>query len=1173
MTGTKFNTFTLSGVALLLALTLAPAVAQETEFNIEAQPLAKALLEFNEQSGLTVAARRDIVADKTAPAVHGEMEPEAALERILSGTDLKLTQLSSGGYTITVDAADLGKYRSGRSPVPMARNQIVAAQGQTAASRSEATRSGRSDERGVGIVTGKVTDARTGANLKGAKVTIEETGQWTSTNDLGEFRFVNVPTGSATLTVSYLGYAGQSAVVGVRGDGTSQNFALRGGSEIDEIVVFGQRSARALALNQERTADNSSTVITSDLLGNFEGETVSEALRRVPGVAFVENQETGAGQNIVIRGVNSDLNAVKLDGIELPVGSGTGRSATLDNLLADSVSKITINKTLLPSQDSAGTGGLVEIETKSPLDREDNFFRVGAEYGTSGDFGDDWLFSGVASKKFGASENFGISVSAQYRNTNVQQFSTSRSVREGLFLPLQVDGSTSINSLFFVDPRLEFPFEANGDRVFATALNRSQADSEIENLTSGLNVEWQVAGHTHLQLDITNIDQETTSFTPSNQLVASVRYSPQPVEALGGEIRQALIFRNILQDARTYLFRPESESNTFLVNLRGESNFDALTVNYNVGYTDGNSSADSFSFRTRALLRTDDTYFSSEAIDQVEGRIITPFGDRVRSGQYDAFLSQVALGEINDPASHRIAGGAFQQVSGQSERLDIGLSARYELTSPILRELEAGVQFELSRFENDFFNSNLVGRPTLADLGLTNFQSLEENDVGLNLPAILGISRADARAFVGGISDDPNDLVYFPEPDQNVLENQTFTRENEFAPYLQVKLGRGPFEVVGGARLSIIKVSANSLNDVQVFDENFILQEDLRNSLSGIFEESVTQTRVLPRLVVNYRPTENIVFRAGYFRSVARPQIELLTSTQITQLFLAPSFGPNVDQPALFVIKGNPDLKPAESDNFDFSTEYYDEDIGAFKAAVFYKRIKNLLETTTQPFDEGLQALPDGVGLPDDPVFANLPPNLFLGFGQPTNNPDTAKIWGVELSAEKQFTDLPGALGGFGIYANYTFSDSEKTQISTWPSPILDGDDAITGFDQVAEEIKVPFDQQPKHSGTAALTYNEYNIDATISYTYQSRRISIWRPHNLSNYRNKRDSLDMRIEYRFDLGGYQWRAYVEGSDLLKGTSDPALQSSRGGVGSTPEIILSERYLGGRSFRFGLTTSF
>ena len=264
----------LARLPILFVAVLCPYVAGADEslqsYDIEAQPMDRALKAFAAQTEIQVAFAPETVEGLVAQAVEGDFVPESALQALIdeSGLDYEF----ASDRLVVVHAphtndqggdSDSGNVRP--QPVLMAQNQT---------SQAQTTSNSRSSEGGTSIVTGKVTDARTGANLKGALVTIEETGQSTSTNDLGEFRFVNVPTGSATLTVSYLGYAGQSAVVSVRGAAIAQDFVLRGGNEIEEIVVFGQRSARALALNQERTAANSSTVISSDLLGQFDGTTI-----------------------------------------------------------------------------------------------------------------------------------------------------------------------------------------------------------------------------------------------------------------------------------------------------------------------------------------------------------------------------------------------------------------------------------------------------------------------------------------------------------------------------------------------------------------------------------------------------------------------------------------------------------------------------------------------------------------------------------------------------------------------------------------------------------------------------------------------------------------------------------------------------------------------------------
>ena len=106
---TSFKSITLSGAAAWAMILAAAAHAQEGEkrdFDIEAQPLAKALLEFNEQSGVLVMAPQALVEGKTAPAIEGEITADEALDRILSGSGLKSYASDSGAFTITLASAE-----------------------------------------------------------------------------------------------------------------------------------------------------------------------------------------------------------------------------------------------------------------------------------------------------------------------------------------------------------------------------------------------------------------------------------------------------------------------------------------------------------------------------------------------------------------------------------------------------------------------------------------------------------------------------------------------------------------------------------------------------------------------------------------------------------------------------------------------------------------------------------------------------------------------------------------------------------------------------------------------------------------------------------------------------------------------------------------------------------
>ena len=1202
MTGTNFNAFTLSGATLLLALTLAPAVAQETEFNIEAQPLAKALLEFNEQSGLTVAARRDLVADKTAPAVHGEMEPEVALGRILFGTGLKLTQLSSGGYTITVDAADLGKYRSGRSPVPMVRNQIVAAQSQTAASRSEATRSGRSDERGVGIVTGKVTDERTGANLKGAKVTIEETGQWTSTNDLGEFRFVNVPTGSATLTVSYLGYAGQSAVVGVRGDGTSQNFALRGGSEIEEIVVFGQRSARALALNQERTADNVSTILSADTLGRYPGTTISESLRRAPGVAFQRDAFTGDGTNIILRGLEPDLNAVKLNGIELTSGTGLGRSPNLGNILTDSISQITISKSLLASQDSAGTGGLVEIETKSPLDRPRRFASFLAETGQRGtDFNEETTLGATLSARFGGEDQLGVSVSAQTRSRDNKRVAFSGGLLAFPYYPLQIDGTPTVTSSLQIDPRRRLPWEPEANAGYLLSVEDNLDVINTENRSFTLSAAWEPTSTLSLRFDYQRSDAESDIYNRTQEIGSFPGRTLAPVPALGGDSRQILDWSQFefIGFTSSATVSEGAEEDTEVFTLNGNAKLGAWTVDGTVGRTEAATFSPQFSadFVSQSFFFSGGPLVSTDAIDPITGVIVSPFGRRTGDSYPLPLLTEEGFATFNSEGDRQFLFGFDTFASGRSERDLFEIKGKREFASNFVSFLELGALFEESTFASGFGdqfryfpipdeNGQLpalaslgirLSEDSLADIGVTGgFRTFRAEDIGRFLLSELdNMSVPFENAGRGQIGRQ----ISTQHPNQDREE----TVEREISGFVQAKLQYGNLEFIPGIRVTRFDIDAildtspalflgNGQPDLQFAEENRRLER-----------ESATQTTVLPRILANYRINDELLVRFGYFQSIARPQIGNLALSPSISLSLGPNFGPNGDLPRLSVRKGNPDLKPAKTHNLDISFEHYNRQIGALKLGAFYKRIDNLLESNVT---SGVGALGDAASLlPDDDRFQDVlanPGDYFISVSIPQNNPDSAEIWGIETVFERQFNSLPSYFGGLGILANYTYTDSSKQQPVSWDfSPILDnngnpvldenGNVAVESVELIIDDVR--FNNQPKHSGTLALTYNWGGLDASIAYTSQSRFQKAYADFGLSMFEERYSSLDLFAEFTLELGSATIGLFVEGIDLLRNEKDPNIRTTEGGVGSVPKYHTGAVYFGGRQLRAGVNAIF
>ena len=1176
----RFALLQVCALATIATGFITTAHAQSSEeavkFDLPPQSLEQALKSFSVSADKQLMFATDLAEGKTVAGLSGEMEPMQALDELLDGTGLVYETTSSNVILVKVADADQGgasdSKNSSLAPILMAQNTSSPTQ----------TTSSRSSESGTVVVTGKVTDARTGANLKGAKVTIEETGQWTSTGDLGRFRFASVPEGEFTLQVSFLGYARQSTTVGVRNGLVVQNFALRGGDEIDEIIVFGQRSARALALNIERTAENAQTVVSSDLLGNFTGTTISESLRRAPGIAFEQDFNTGDGANIIVRGLAPDLNTVTFNGIELPVGNGEDRSADLSSLLARSVSSVTINKTLLPNQDSAGIGGLIEIETQTPLNRDRRF----AQFSASGrqrdsDFAEDYVLSGVLSGKFGDSENLGLGISVQYRDRSI------RSVQGGIggllygaYLPLDAEGGTGIREASQIAPGNAFPFvgSSGGRQVFARNLVFSENQTETENFTFGINGAWDIGTHTTLRFDAQSIEQDTVFVGSTYNFTSTLgSYRERPVLDQGGEVRRALgsdsFFRAIVNNGGSF---SEQTSTTNILTFQGTTNRNRLSFDYRLGYTEGETSSPrivSFgSVNSRNGIGLD--ALDPSLIDPIEGIFLSPFPvlrpeDENISGP---LLSEASLPLISDPAGFRFPSSLQSNFgSGGNERYSAAFSTRYDFDSGPIRYIVIGIDYETSSFSS-FNNRSTLSRVdsslTYADVGLIFDQAVLGDvgvDTGLLTPSI-GTIETFANSLDGFVSQGVFDLT---AAETTFFNFGTRAEETEIAPYIQGSLSLGDFELIGGFRYSNFEIEADDLDaprlrlaaDATVEEVEAADAFEIENTIFRT--EKATQRKLLPRFTLNYRPNEKTVVRAGYFQAIARPQLGQISDRRTFSLDLRPLFGPDRDKARLFISEGNEDLQPALTESFDLSLEYYDDTLGVFKLAGFYKRIENLTELNDTQGSELL----DGLQIPAFPIDVDISAaaaagDLIVERTNPVNNESDANIWGIEASVERQFTQLPGLWSGFGFYGNYTYSESKKDQPFTFRDPINGNTPiVISGVD---------FQGQPRHSGTAALTYNANSVDASLIYSAQSRRLSSFAPNGLSRFEEGFETLDFRFAYLFEAFGGEYQLSFEATDLLRDPEDPTLLR---GEGEDVRYYTDRSFLGGREIRLGIVATF
>jgi len=192
-----------------------------------------------------------------------------------------------------------------------------------------------------GSISGQVTDAKTGDPLPGVNVLIDELQRGAPTDIDGQYEITDVPTGTYSLVVSYIGYESYETSIDVGDSESIIDISLTPStSALDDVVVtaFGvSREQRSLSYSvQEVSSEKLARVQQDNIVGALEG--------KIAGVQVVQSNNFGGSDRIRIRGANGLSDGQPLfvvDGTPisnqsfLVSGGGSARGRDLGNLAQD----------------------------------------------------------------------------------------------------------------------------------------------------------------------------------------------------------------------------------------------------------------------------------------------------------------------------------------------------------------------------------------------------------------------------------------------------------------------------------------------------------------------------------------------------------------------------------------------------------------------------------------------------------------------------------------------------------------------------------------------------------------------------------------------------------------------------------------------------------------------
>lgn len=1179
----------LTGAANIAIVGSAHAQEQAVSFNIPDQSLSSALKEYALKTGKNLVYPPNMVANKRASAVTGRLTPTQALRLLLRGTSISFREIQPNVVALSFT----------KKTWRVAPATAVPAVVQAASTSAVVQDDGSSADGATGIVSGTVVNRSTGVALRGALVRIDGTNLEAVTDDRGQYYFPAVPRGQQVIRVEYLGEQVKTAIVSVS-PRSRQQANVQIGEANQDIVVFGYRSSIQQALNKQKNADNNATIVSSDLLGGFPAETVSEALRRVPGVAFGRDNATGEGSRITVRGFSSEAINVQLNGLELQ-GTNFERTIDLSGFLADNISEIRIQKSLLPSHESNGSGGLVEIETKSGLDYGDFALNLSVE-GESGfdwAFGEEYQIGGTVAKKI--TDNFGVAATVQYRKTDRTNYDIGILSSTPQVLP------AGFTSSLLVPPPAQFPFDPEFESRLITGANYFQRSRDEENLLASVNLAWDIGSHTKLRLDFQRNQRDAlneSSRTAINYRTTGVN---MPIPELGGEVRRRTTLSGLAPV--TALNVSDQQIRSSSISFRGDTLLDRWTFNYKAGYSKAKAQSNNVNLTLIAnvisdlngivdpatAVLNDDAAMSPRIVDG--GYVIASNGIPIPS------LTPEGFAIVNDPSQYNLTSAQRTITDSPTEAFFLEGSAKYEFGDGFLNYLQVGGKYDQSkrRSADDRFATatrgflkpsvnytRIFGRNTTAnDIsdGLLDFPTLVDiGNGGFIFPAIKSRSIDTIFDAVAGLTaDDP--ATAFNEERYRFTDATTLdpiadvggllpatTKEKRLAAYLEAKVVFGDFDAIGGVRFESVNRNGTALSAPSVRFNLPGVQREPRATfvaagLVDFVDVSGTTSTWTPSILVNYRPMDNLVARFGYFRSTVNPDFRLIRSTNTISVDLRTNFA------SVSIREANPDLRPSTTDNFDFDVAYYFQDTpGLIRAGLFYKKISNNFTNVffqLAPNDTVRQRVLDTFGqlAIDRPDLVDFAPDTTFSLNRPENG-EGGKIYGFELELIRQLDFLPGFLKDFGVLGNVTYTKGDF--------PTL-----VTAFTDTRELIQLSLDRpladQAAWVYNASLDYSKGGFDGRLIYTRQSQTITSYTARDVNSVLPAFSTLDLRLSYTFDKFGSNWTVFMEGDDLLRGSKEADIRNASGPTPGRSDANFffpnTYQFNGGRSVTLGVRARF
>jgi iron complex outermembrane receptor protein len=673
------------------------------------------------------------------------------------------------------------------------------------------------------------------------------------------------------------------------------------------VVVTGIRASMQESINQKRNADSYVEVITAEDVGKLADKNVADSLQRLSGVNVqaAGGSEGSFGENdrVSLRGTPSALTLTTLNGHSVSSGDwfadniiAGGRSVSFTLFPSELIGRVTVYKGSQASLTDGGAMGLVDIQTRTPLEllRKKQMTAqasVGAMHSDYAKKTDPQLSGMVAWRNEEAT--FGVLVQAFHQKRHLSRVAQENSiwydpVEPGSPIANAIPGSAGaiVNYLggtaWFEQERtrtgglIDLQFKPNKDLTLDVTAFHSKMDAPNVN-------------HNFMQTMGRFLGNAWTAPTfPAANITGAVSNGiiTQVSATVPANCVECAGMSNSIQEI---FARPVAESQSQFFNIDGKYRLaDAWTLSGKLGVTKGRGNTES-------------------------GALSNPIPFGAMSYTFNGPDQPITYVTANS-ATHAIGGGyggvpgTFgSHVTSNDKETYAQLDLDHALDGGFFRSIKFGVR--AARHERSL---DVIDNAPLPGL-----------DNPANLP------RSGLTTFPGHLSDVAGvGTNYWTFTQQSVIDwvgkYTAFTTRRSQAEFdikepTQSAYVQGDFANDAGLSGNVGVRFARTKEDVLKYEIG----------PSGNFEPrsySNTYNDVLPSANLRYEMPNNVVARAGISRTMARPELGAMAGIDLR------------DQQRTGTT-GNPNLAPITSDNFDVGVDWYFQPRSLLAANLFYADI------------------------------------------------------------------------------------------------------------------------------------------------------------------------------------------------------------------------------------------